>query len=47
MNKHLDRALDRVWDVMEPLAGPCPVCAFFRGALAGALLAGVLAWSLA
>ena len=34
MNKLVDKALDKVWDVMEPVAGECPVCAFFRGALA-------------
>lgn len=32
MNKLFDKLLDRVWDVMEPIAGTCPVCAFFRGA---------------
>jgi hypothetical protein len=34
----LDRLLDAVWDATLPIASACPVCAFYRGALAGALV---------
>lgn len=37
-----NRLLDLVWDVTEPLSGTCPVCAFWRGVLLGAVLAWVL-----
>jgi hypothetical protein len=37
----LDRLLDGIWDVTEPLAGRCPVCAFWRGVLYG-IVVGVL-----
>lgn len=26
-----DRVLIKLFDVLEPIAGPCPVCAFCRG----------------
>lgn len=43
--KFVDKALDLVWDVLEPVAGTCPVCAFLRGlALGLAILLGVLLW---
>jgi hypothetical protein len=38
----LDRLLDLVWDVTEPVSGRCPVCAFWRGVLAGALGSSLL-----
>lgn len=37
----LDRLLDLVWDATEPMAGECLVCAFWRGALLGAIVAGL------
>lgn len=38
-----DRALDLLFDVTEPLAGRCAVCAFWRGVSAGAALVTALA----
>lgn len=46
MPKLVDKALDLVWDVLEPVAGTCPVCAFLRGLLAGLVIAGGVAWLL-
>lgn len=37
----VDTALDTVWDLTLPLSSRCPVCAFWRGVLFGAVL-----WSL-
>lgn len=43
MNKLVDKLLDKVWDVVEPVAGTCPVCAFFRGALAMGIVCSIIA----
>jgi hypothetical protein len=42
-------ALDLLYDVTDPIAGTCPVCAFWRGFAAAGVLSGliVLARSLA
>ena len=38
-----DRAMDLIWDVTEPVAGTCPVCAFYRGALCVVIVHALLA----
>ena len=38
LDKAIDWTLDKIWDVVEPLAGECPVCAFLRGVLVGIVL---------
>jgi hypothetical protein len=38
----VDQFLDLLWDVTEPLAGKCPVCAFWRGAILAALVSLVV-----
>lgn len=43
MNKYAEAALDIVYEVVAPLAGSCPVCAFCRGVLAGLVLALLIA----
>lgn len=41
-----DAALNLLFDITEPLAGTCPVCAFWRG-VAAALVLQVLGKALA
>lgn len=41
MLKRLDKLFDWIWDVAEPIAGTCPVCALGRGILIGAILAAI------
>jgi hypothetical protein len=40
-DRMVDKVLDVLWDVTLPLSSRCPVCAFWRGVLFGAVL-----WSL-
>lgn len=35
--KLADKVLDVVWGVTLPVSGTCPVCAFWRGVILGAL----------
>jgi hypothetical protein len=41
------KALDVLYDVTAPVAGTCPVCAFWRGVGAGVLVGIVLVWAAA
>jgi hypothetical protein len=40
----LDRALDLLWDITMPVASKCPVCAFWRGVLAGIAATVAASW---
>jgi hypothetical protein len=40
----VDRVLDFVWDVTLPVSTRCPVCAFWRGVLAGIGLTLLAFW---
>lgn len=42
MNKIVDKALDKVWDWLEPVSGECPVCALIRGFLIGVAIGLIL-----
>lgn len=44
MPKLIDKALDAIWDVTEPISGTCPVCAFWRGVLLTLVFVGVITW---
>lgn len=40
----LDRLIDLVFDITEPLSGTCAICAFWRGVLGGVLVTAFVVW---
>lgn len=42
----VDRVLDKLWEVTLPLAGRCPVCAFYKGVAIGLLVGALVIISL-
>lgn len=39
-----ERTLDLIWDLTLPVSSECPVCAFWRGVLAGSVVGLVTYW---
>jgi predicted hydrocarbon binding protein len=39
-----ERVLDLIWDATLPVSSECPVCAFWRGVLAGAIAVWLTYW---
>ena len=37
-------AIDVLFDVTEPVAGKCSVCAFWRGLVGGAVVTAIIFW---
>ena len=42
----LEGAIDVMFAVTEPVCGTCPVCAFWRGVVGGAVVTVILVWAL-